>query len=117
MPKQVTDLFGRISFHPGAKYNAMNTTKNFADPLNFGKLTEVRFEATATYSPLAYVPQSIGREGVGRLSRLCLWCSNSSLEGLRTWPLGWRSYTWRFSSHSFRQVGLICGCTHTHVAI
>lgn len=66
MSDQVKYLVGNLRWNPAARYDPSNTIRNLSEPLNTNKLAPVRFEGTASYSPLAYIAQSLG-VGIGRL--------------------------------------------------
>ena len=71
MTQQVDNLVGNIRWNPNGKYNAAETFQNLSEHLDSKRVAPVHFEATAAYSPVAYVPQSIG-VGSGRLLDLPL---------------------------------------------
>jgi uncharacterized membrane protein len=69
LESEAKSLSGRIPFNPKEKYDFKRTLTSLGTPLHQNDVKAVRFEASATYSPAAYLPQSIGI-GVGRVMEL-----------------------------------------------
>jgi uncharacterized membrane protein len=71
MEKQVKGLVGTVGFNPETKYDAGKSWRNLRQPLDSKRLSEVDFENTAAYSPMAYMPQAVG-VGAARTLKLSL---------------------------------------------